>query len=147
MRKLYTTGLAVTAGAVVASVGGAMAVSAATSTSTPPPTAAKAKGARHGLIRLPKVVAEVVSDSSTGGADGKGQLVVKAPNGTTMTLSITPGTKAWKYVGPGQKPVQESATSLPANEVVIVAGRGLYGKKHLARHILDLGFQATSVTG
>ena len=145
MRKLYTTGLAVTAGALVAAVGGAMAVSAATSTSTPKPTAAK--GAHHGLFRLPKVVAEVVSDSSSGGADGKGQLVVKAPDGTTMTLSITPGTKAWKYVGPGKKPVSESATSLPANEVIVVAGRGLYGKNHLARHILDLGFQAQTAQG
>lgn len=121
---------------------GATAVSAATSTPSPAPNGAT-KTRHHGHFRVPRVAGEVVSDSASGGTQGKGALVLKEPDGTQITLNLTAATRARRYQGAGVKPVSESATSLPAGEVVIVAGRGLRVQDHLARHILDLGFKAT----
>ena len=145
MRKLYSRGIAVAAGAALASAGGAVAVSAATS-SHPSATAHKsnrAGAARRALLRLPHVIGEVVSDTSSGGSYGKGQITIKTPDGDQLTLSLTPKASAWKYQGPGTKPVKESASAIPAQEIVLVFGRGLH-RHDLARHIVDMGYQAAS---
>lgn len=146
IRRLALVGVV----AAVAAAGGVVAVSAATgspspSSSSSPPTAHK--GPHHGIFRIPRVAGKVVSDTASGGLLHKGVLVIQEPNGTDVTLNLTAGTKAWRYQGVGVKPVSESPSSLPVNTVVVVAGRGVNGSRHLARRILDLGFTASSTTG
>jgi hypothetical protein len=145
MRKFYSRGLAVAAGAAVASVGGAVAVSAATSSppAATPHSGAKAGAVRHALLRVPHVIGEVISDTSSGGHYNKGQITIKTPDGDQLTLSLTPKASAWKYQGPGTKPIKESASAIPDQEIVMVIGRGLH-RHDLARHIVDLGYQAAS---
>ncbi len=143
MRRTLIRLLATGAAVATASAVGVVAVSAATSPPSSTPSSS-AKPHHPGIFRVPRVVGEVVSDSAGGGALGKGSLVIKEPDGTQVTLSLTATTKAWKYQGMGVKPVAETPSALPAGEVVVVAGRGLRSSKHLARHILDLGFQAAS---
>jgi hypothetical protein len=144
MRNLTRTALAVAAGAAVASVGGAIAVSAATSNNPPKPSTAGAHSRHHGWRHLPRMAGLLTSETSSGGVFGKGQITVKAPDGKSLTLSLTPGTRIWRYHGPGSKPTQEALGSLSTNEVVVVTGRGLFSSRHLARHILDLGIQGTT---
>ncbi len=143
MKRTLIRWLATGAVAAAAAGVGVTAVSAATAS---PSTTPKSSAAHHryGLFRLPKVAGEVVSDSSTGGAAGKGVLVIKEPNGNEVTLNLLPKSHAWKYQGFGVKPMAETASSLPAGEIVVVAGWGVHGKNHWARAILDLGFQAAS---
>lgn len=139
MRNITTRALAVTAGAVCATLCGVTAASAATATPSPSPSL-NAGRARH-LLRAPRLVGQVVSDSSSGGSLSAGQLVVKEPDGTQVTLSLASKTKAWKYQGSGAKPTAESPTSIAAGEIVVVAGRNLLGT-HVAVRILDSGFKA-----
>lgn len=140
MASLMTRGLAVAAGLIFATAGGAT-VAAAAGTPTSGPTASPGSNAHHRLFRLPRLVGEVVSDSSSGGSQSAGQLVLKEPDGTTVTLGLATQTKAWKYHGFGVKPTSESPSAIPAGEVVVVAGRKVSGSPVAAR-ILDLGFQA-----
>jgi hypothetical protein len=141
MRKVINRSLAVAAGAICAAVAGVTVASAATS--TPSPSASPTAGTAHRLLRAPRVAGEVVSDSSSGGSLSAGQLVIKEPDGTQVTLSLASKTKAWKYQGFGIKPVSESPSGIASGEIVVVAGRNLLGT-HVAVRILDLGFQATS---
>lgn len=143
MHNLTRTALAVAAGAAVASVGGAIAVSASTSSNHSKPSAGVAHGLHRGWHHLPRMVGLVTSETSSGGALGKGQITVTAPDGKSLTLSLTPGTKVWRYHGPGERPTEEPIGALSDNEVVVVTGRGLFSSRHLARHILDLGIQGT----
>jgi hypothetical protein len=143
MKRTLIRWLATGAVAAAAAGVGVTAVSAATSSPSTTPSASAAHH-RHGLFRLPKVAGKVVSDSTTGGAAGKGVLVIQEPDGTQVTLNLLPHTHAWKYQGFGVKPVAESASSLPPGEMVVVFGRGVNSKNHWARGILDLGFQAAS---
>ncbi len=142
MRNFTRTALAMAAGALVATAAGAIAVSAATSTAPKPPSAS-AKGIHRCLHREPRMAGLVTSESAGGGVFNKGTITVTPPDGKVLTLSLTPATKIWLYHGPGQKPTAETITQLKPNETVIVTGRGLFGKRHLARHILDLGIQGT----
>lgn len=133
MRTLLLGGLAAT-GICLAGATGAASVLAATPSSTP-----TAAGHRH----LGRVSGEVISDSSGGGALGAGQIVVKEPDGTQLTITLASRTKAFRYQGLGAGLVSESPGAIPTGEIVIVRGRNLLGQ-HLAIRILDLGFQAAS---
>lgn len=129
MRKLYISGLAVTAGALAVVAGGAVAVTAATSARTTPSTISTA---HPHPARLHGAVGVVSSDSG-------GVLQIVQPDHTTLTINLTANAKAWKYQGTGQKRIQESATTLPVGEVVAVR----YDPKqlvHKVRFVLDLGF-------
>ncbi|MGC1185323.1 MAG: hypothetical protein WBA31_09265 [Candidatus Dormiibacterota bacterium] len=141
MRNITKQALAVAAGAVTATLVGVTVASAATG--TPSASASPAAGRAHHLLRAPRLAGEVVSDSSSGGSLSAGQLVIKEPDGTHVTLSLASKTKAWKYQGFGVRPISESPTSVAAGEIVVVAGRNLLGT-HVAVRILDLGFQAAS---
>lgn len=136
--------------AAVAAAGGVVAVSAATGSPSSSPSSTPStvhKGPHRGIFRIPRVAGKVVSDTASGGLLQKGVLVIQEPNGTRVTLNLTATTKAWRYQGFGVKPVSESPSSLPVNTVVVVAGRGVHGSRHLARRILDLGFTASSTSG
>ncbi|MHB1499666.1 MAG: hypothetical protein ACYCYK_00610 [Candidatus Dormibacteria bacterium] len=142
MRNFTRTALAMGAGALVATAAGAIAVSAATSTAPKPPPAGT-KGVHHCLHRVPRLAGLVTSEFTGSGVFSKGQITVTPPDGKALTLSLTPATKILLYHGPGQKPTVETIGQLKPRETVIVTGRGLFGKRHLARHILDLGIQGT----
>jgi hypothetical protein len=133
MRKIFQLTLAVAAGAAAAATAGVVVASAA----TPTPSPAATRSAHRHLLHLPRLVGEVVSDSAT-------TLVVKAPDGTTVTLSLTTRTRAWKYQGPGEKPVSESPATIPAGELVAVYGGRFKTEQPIARLVVDLGFQAAS---
>lgn len=142
MSTLITRGVAIAAGAVMAIIGG---VTVATAAGTPSPSASTpTAGARHHpLIRGRRLAGEVVSDSSSGGALGAGQLLLKEPDGTQLTLTLATRTKAWHYHGVGVKPTSESPSSIPAGEIVVVGARLIKGNR-VAVRILDLGFAAAS---
>ena len=153
MHKLMSRGMAIAVGMAMGASGGVTMVSAAgLSTSATPSAAASASSsaspgatsAHPGLrwLRRHSASGEVVSDSSTGGNLNQGQIVIKEPDGTEITLNLASRTRAWKYQGHGVKPVAESPSSLPAGEVVAVVGRQ-YHDQPVAVRILDLGFQAS----
>jgi hypothetical protein len=133
MRKIFQLTLAVAAGAAAAATAGVAVASAA----NPTPSPAATRSAHRRLLHLPRLVGEVVSDSAT-------TLVVKAPDDTTVSLSLTTRTKAWKYQGPGEKPVSESPAAIPTGELVAVYGRRVKAEQPPARLVVDLGFQAAS---
>lgn len=133
MRTMLLGGLAASGVCLAAAVGASSAF-AATSSATP-----AAAGHRH----LARLAGEVVSDSASGGALGAGQIVVKEPDGTQLTITLAARTKAFRYRGLGMGLVSESPGAIPTGEIVVVAGRNLLGQ-HLAIRILDLGFQAAS---
>jgi hypothetical protein len=141
MRNPTSKVLAIGAGAVLSMVAGVTVASAATS--TPTPSASPAAGQAHRPLRAPRLAGEVVSDSSSGGSLSAGQLIIKEPDGTQVTLSLASKTKAWKYQGFGVKPTAESPTGIAAAEIVVVSARNVLGS-HVAVRILDLGFQAAS---
>ena len=114
MSKLYIRGLAATAGALAAVAGGAVAVTAATSAPSTPSTSSTAHAHHWRPARLHGAVGVVTSD--TGGV-----LQILQPDKNTLTISLTPNAKAWKYQGVGQKRIVESATTLPVGEVVAVS--------------------------
>ncbi len=142
MHSLVRTTLAVAAGAAVASIGGAIAVSAATS--NPASSPSSPHGLHRGWHHLPRMAGVITAESSSGGLFGKGEFTVTAPDGKTLTLSLTPKATIWLYHGPGVKPTREAVSDLAKDEVVVVTGKGLFSSRHLARHVLDLGIQATS---
>ncbi|HVC38753.1 MAG TPA: hypothetical protein VNH20_02105 [Candidatus Dormibacteraeota bacterium] len=137
MRKFMTRGLAVAVGAVAAT-GGGLAVASAAATPAPNPSSS----AHPHLHRGQRIAGEVTSDSSSGGAMKAGELVLKTPNGTSVTLTLANRTKAWLYHGPGDKPTSESASAIPQHEVIVAYGRTVKGN-HVAFRILDLGFTAS----
>jgi hypothetical protein len=146
MRKLVSRGMALAAGVAMSAAGGVTMVSAASPSSTASPSSSASSSttsAHPGLrwLRRHRVAGEVVSDSSTGGSLNLGQLVIKEPDGTEITLTLASRTKAWKYQGHGTKPVAESPSSLPTREVVEVVGWD-YRDHPVAVRILDLGFEA-----
>ncbi len=154
MRKICSRGLAAAVGLTAATALGLTAVSAASpspgATVSPTSGSTSAGGgspspAHHPALRWLRrhsAAGEVVSDSSSGGTLSHGQLVIKEPNGTQLTLSLASKTKAWKYQGHGAKPIAESASGLPAGEVVVVLGRNYQGQAVVGR-IIDLGFRAS----
>ena len=92
MRRIVIRGLAVAAGLGFAVAGGT-AVFAATPSATPsasssatssPTASASAIVNSPAILKFPRfrVVGEVVSDTSSGGSLGAGQLVLKEPDGT-----------------------------------------------------------------
>ncbi len=142
MRNPTSKVLAIGAGAILSMVAGVTVATAATS--TPTPSASPAAGqAHHRPLRAPRLAGEVVSDSSSGGSLSAGQLIIKEPDGSQVTLSLASKTKAWKYQGFGVKPTAESPTGIAADEIVVVSARNVLGS-HVAVRILDLGFQAAS---
>jgi type IV secretory pathway protease TraF len=140
MRILVTRGLALTA-ALLITAGGATVVSAATSSPSTSPTPNASSTHAHRLFRLAKVAGKVVSDTSSGATAGAGQLVIKEPDGTSVTLNLASRTKAWKYQGHGVKPVSENPSMIATGEIVVVGVRSVAGSQ-IAVRILDLGFQA-----
>ncbi|MGA7363166.1 MAG: hypothetical protein WBZ07_09535 [Candidatus Dormiibacterota bacterium] len=134
--------VAIAAGALCATAGGLIVVSAA-GTPAPNASASPSAGAALRPLRAPRLAGEVVSDSSSGGGLGAGQLVLTEPDGTQVTLNIASRTKAWKYQGFGVKPTSESPTAIPTGEIVVAAARKYKGNP-VAVRILDLGFQAAS---
>lgn len=142
MGILVTRGLAVAAGLIFATAGGATVVSAAATPSSPASPNAGA-GPAHRPSRAPSVAGEVASDSSSGGTFGAGQLVLKEPDGTQVTIDLASQTKAWKYQGHGVKPTSESPSGIPTGEIVVARGRTLFSD-HVAVRIMDLGFKAAS---
>ena len=98
-----------------------------------------AKPARQ---RHPRVIGKVTNVSATGGLTNQGTITVVEPDGHSTTFSLTSSTRAWKYQGEGQKPVKESATSIPTNEVIEA---GLVNQQGgvAARRIVDTGFKAS----
>jgi hypothetical protein len=141
MRNTTTKVLAIGAGAILSMVAGVTVASAATS--TPTASASPTAGQAHRLLRAPRLAGEVVSDSSSGGSLSAGQLIIKEPDGTQVTLSLASKTKAWRYQGFGVKPTAESPTGISPGEIVVVSARNVLGS-HVAIRILDLGFQAAS---
>ncbi|HUY09116.1 MAG TPA: hypothetical protein VMW80_06655 [Candidatus Dormibacteraeota bacterium] len=134
--------VAIAAGAICATAGGLIGVSAA-GTPTPDAPASPSAGSALRPLRAPRLAGAVVSDSSSGGALGAGQLVLTEPDGTQVTLNIAGRTKALKYQGFGVKPTSESPIAIPIGEIVVVAARKYKGNP-VAVRILDLGFQAAS---
>ncbi len=138
MRKSYAMVPAVAGGAAVAGIGGAVAVSAAAT----PPTSKSTTAATHKTHRRAwppsKAIGSFVSETSVGGV-GHGSIVVKQPDGKTLTLDLTAHTKVMKFEGHGVAPTAESIAAIPTGDVLVVTGRHLYGKKPLVGHILDLG--------
>jgi hypothetical protein len=90
----------------------------------------------------PRVIGKVTSVSPTGGLANQGTITVVEPDNHQTTFSITSSTKAWKYQGQGQKPVKESATSIPTNEVIEAGLQNQQGGV-AAHRIVDTGFKAS----
>ncbi|MGH7643632.1 MAG: hypothetical protein ACRENX_11620 [Candidatus Dormibacteria bacterium] len=134
--------IAVAAGVACATAAG-LTVASAAGAPSPSSTASPSAGSALRPLRAPRVAGEVVSDTATGGSLGVGQLVLREPDGTQVTLNLASRTKAWKYQGFGVKPTSETPSALPSGEVVVAAGRNLHGS-HVVVRILDLGFQAAS---
>jgi hypothetical protein len=133
---------AIVAGGVL---GGTVAL--ADTPSSPPTTNAQAptqnpQPAKPAKQRHPRVIGKVTSVSPTGGLANQGTITVVEPDNHQTTFSITSSTKAWKYQGQGQKPVKESATSIPTNEV-IEAGLQNQPGGVAAHRIVDTGFKAS----
>ncbi|MGC2192184.1 MAG: hypothetical protein WA751_07600 [Candidatus Dormiibacterota bacterium] len=142
MATLMNRSVAIAAGALFATVGGVVAASAA-GTATPSPSSSTSAGTALRPLHAPRVAGEVVSDSSSGGQLGAGQLVLLEPDGIQLTLNLASRTKAGKYQGFRVKLTSESPSAIPAGEIVVVALRKYKGNP-VAVRILDLGFQAAS---
>jgi hypothetical protein len=131
---------------VVGSVlGGAVAVADTSSppaTSNAPAPAQSQQPAKPANQRLARVVGKVTNVSQTGGLANQGTITVVEPDGHSTTFSVTSSTRAWRYQGEGQKPVKESATSIPTNEVIQAALQNQQGGV-AARRIVDTGFKAS----
>jgi len=139
MRTVTRWGLALTAGAVLATAGGAVAATAATG--RPTPAVLRHHHRRAALLR--GVVGVVVTDSATGGERNHGVLVIKEADGTELTFSFSKRPRAWKIMGAGVPRTAESPTALAEGELVALR----FGPKqpvHVARVVLDLGFLATA---
>jgi hypothetical protein len=161
MRRIVIRGLAVAAGLGFAVAGGATAVFAATPSATPsasssatsspsssasstPTPSASAIVNSPAILKFPhfRVVGEVVSDSSSGGPLGAGQLVLKEPDGTDVTITLAHRTKGWLYHGLGVKPTSENPGTIADGEIVVAGGRSVFDL-HVALRVLDLGFAAS----
>jgi hypothetical protein len=105
-------------------------------------TPAAGKAAKHGA-RVRSAEGKVVSDSATGGTFGQGVLVIAQPDGNQLTFNLRTATKAVRYQGVGQKNVPESASALPAGEVVVVRYVTPATGGARARRIVDSGFAAS----
>jgi hypothetical protein len=130
---------AILAGGVL---GGTVAL--ADTPSSPPATNAQAptQNGQPAKQRHPRVIGKVTSVSPTGGLANQGTITVVEPDNHQTTFSITSSTKAWKYQGQGQKPVKESATSIPTNEVIEAGLQNQQGGV-AAHRIVDTGFKAS----
>lgn len=136
-------------------LGGGVAFAATGGPTGPPATAAhntktsrKARLAAHRRAVLTHrelhqgVMGKVVSDSSTGGLFGHGQLVVSQPDGADFTASLSDRTHAYKVTGLGQRIVREDPAALSANEVVIVHVVQVANGSYWASTVRDSGFAA-----
>ena len=70
---------------------------------------------------------------------GHESIVIRQPDGRSLTLDLSAHTNFMKFEGHGVAPTAESVTAIPTNDVLVVTGRHLYGKKPLVGRILDLG--------
>jgi hypothetical protein len=152
MRRIVIRGLAVAAGLGFAVAGGT-AVFAATPSATPsasssatssPTASASAIVNSPAILKFPRfrVVGEVVSDTSSGGSLGAGQLVLKEPDGTDVTITLAHRTKGWRYHGLGVKSTSENPGTIADGEIVVAGGRSVFDL-HVALRVLDLGFAAS----
>ncbi|MGB6772616.1 MAG: hypothetical protein WBF51_11545 [Candidatus Dormiibacterota bacterium] len=149
MRRIIIRGLVLAAGLGVAAAAGATTVAAATpsasssASSTPTPSASSIVNSPS-IRKYPRfrAIGEVVSDTSSGGSLGAGQLVLKEPDGTDLTITLAHRTKGWRYHGLGVKPTSENPSTIPDGEIVVAGGRSLFDL-HAALRVLDLGFAAS----
>ncbi|MFZ0168621.1 MAG: hypothetical protein WAL64_04245 [Candidatus Dormiibacterota bacterium] len=153
MRRIIIRGLVLAAGLGVAAAAGAPAVAAATpsatssasgsASSTPTPSASSIVNS-PAIRKYPRfrAIGEVVSDTSSGGSLGAGQLVLKEPDGTDLTITLAHRTKGWRYHGLGVKPTSENPGAIADGEIVVAVGRSLFDL-HVALRVLDLGFAAS----
>ena len=157
MHRIVIRGLAVAAGVGLAVAGGATAVFAATpsagssassspsasASSTPTPSVSAIVNS-PAILKFPRfrAIGEVVSDTTSGGALGAGQLVLKEPDGTDLTITLAHRTKGWLYHGLGVKPTSEKPGTIADGEIVVAGGRSAFDL-HVALRVLDLGFAAS----
>jgi hypothetical protein len=99
---------------------------------------------------------KVVSDSSSGGVFGQGELVVASPNGVKKTYSLSNTTKAFgpstsvpKTTKTGKERfappfAKVPATSIPTGEIVVVRGAEVEKGQAWASTIIETGFEAAS---
>jgi hypothetical protein len=159
---LVTTGqaapVALTAATSSAASSGSNAVS--------PPKLSTPKGApRKGWMRMHAMMGatrgvandvRVVSDSSSGGLFGQGELVVASPSGVQRIYSLSNTTKAFgrntsapKTTKTGKERfaapfVKVAATSIPTGEIVVVRGAEVEKGQAWASTIIETGFEAAS---
>lgn len=108
-------------------------------------TAAGGHGARWAKrhAREERVVdGEVTAVSASGGVFGQGQLTVKQPDGTSVTVSLSDRSKAHRAVGVGKPATSEAPTKLPLGEVVTVRRVQVKQGSYWAPAVADHGFVA-----
>ena len=152
MRRIIIRGLVLAAGLGVAAAAGATTVAAATPSATSSASSASSTPtpSTSSIVNSPAIrkyprfraIGEVVSDTSSGGSLGAGQLVLKEPDGTDLTITLAHRTKGWRYHGLGVKPTSENPSTIPDGEIVVAVGRSLFDL-HVALRVLDLGFAAS----
>ncbi|MGC2295685.1 MAG: hypothetical protein WA695_03210 [Candidatus Dormiibacterota bacterium] len=152
MRRIIIRGLVLAAGLGVAAAAGATTVAAATSSATSSASSASSTPtpSTSSIVNSPAIrkyprfraIGEVVSDTSSGGSLGAGQLVLKEPDGTDLTITLAHRTKGWRYHGLGVKPTSENPGAIADGEIVVAVGRSLFDL-HVALRVLDLGFAAS----
>ncbi|MGA7086680.1 MAG: hypothetical protein WA724_00900 [Candidatus Dormiibacterota bacterium] len=152
MRRIIIRGLVLAAGLGVAAAAGATTVAAATPSATSSASSASSTPtpSTSSIVNSPAIrkyprfraIGEVVSDTSSGGSLGAGQLVLKEPDGTDLTITLAHRTKGWRYHGLGVKPTSENPGAIADGEIVVAVGRSLFDL-HVALRVLDLGFAAS----
>ncbi len=159
---LVTTGQAAPVALTAAtSSGTSSGANAVTSPKPSTPKGAPGKGwmRRHSMMATIRGVAndvKVVSDSSSGGVFGQGELVVASPNGVKKTYSLSNTTKAFgpstsvpKTTKTGKERfappfAKVPATSIPTGEIVVVRGAEVEKGQAWASTIIETGFEAAS---
>ncbi|MHB1713175.1 MAG: hypothetical protein ACYCV7_17610, partial [Acidimicrobiales bacterium] len=101
---------------------------------------AKARQTQHQISQ--GVEGKVVTDSGSGGMFNQGQLVIAQPDGTNLTFSLSNQSHAFKTTGAGTAPVAESATGLPAGQIVVVRGIQVQTGQYWAPVVHDSGYTA-----
>lgn len=135
-------GVIAAATGLLALAGGTTAALAATSSPTPTPSSTAKVHHHRGILRH-GAVGEVTSLATSGGVLGAGQIVIKQPDGNSLTFNLTSKTRVMDYQGRGVKPTQETIADISQGELVAVRQRDVAGTD-FARLVLNLGFQASS---
>ncbi len=89
------------------------------------------------------VLGKVVSDTTTGGAHGGGQLIISQPDGGTLTYSFTRVPHIFLYHGQGERVTRVSQQTLASGMVVIVKGFRNKAGVYTAGVILESGYTAS----